>query len=236
MSQSTRTVDIKRADEFTNLLLDALYALGGRLMPLNLTDRPASYDKFPRALLTLVQQYSGRAAMESQEAAEAAFQEWQSWTLRKLDRKNAYQAQKEYPQLQRLQQWMRQNADFFTPAALRHLRKSFYGRTYAYLYPRLALIMDFKDYCHEQDIGLDEIPRTETALEIDTAEITQRKTWVRAVADETFVREHFERGTGRSRIEITQTMGETYVEQFQEEAISFLLQHPHYFNTIFSKN
>ena len=44
MSQSTRTVDIKRADEFTNLLLDALYALGGRLMPLNLTDRPASYD------------------------------------------------------------------------------------------------------------------------------------------------------------------------------------------------
>jgi hypothetical protein len=234
MTQSTRGVDTKRADEFTELLLDALYALGGKLMPLNLTDRPASYDKFPQGLLKFIQQYQSAPNMNAKDIVSAAFKEWRSWLLRKIEKKSAYQAKEEFSQLLKLQQWMEQNAEFFTPATLRHLRKSFYGRIYAYLYPRLALIMDFKNHCYEENIGLLPIPRREATLEQANDETTQRKSWVQAVADESFIREHFN-VVGQEREKLIKNVGPEYVEQFQEQAIAFLLQNPQYFNSVFEK-
>lgn len=228
MLQHIQGVDIDRADEFSRRLLDALYEMG--LMPLSLTERPASYDKYPKELLTYLQKRSG----DNRARVETAFQEWQAWVLRKP--KYAGARADAYPAMMALGQWMRDNADLFDKATLRHLRKSFYGRTYAYLYPRLDQIMDFRDYCLEEKVGLEEIPRKELPEQLGQGETTQKKTWLRAVADEAFVREHFAKGTNRSRQAIVENLGEAFVEPLQEEAITFLLNNPHYFNQVFHKD
>lgn len=228
MLQQAKGVDINRADEFSRRLLDALYEMG--LMPLGLTERPASYDKYPKELLAYLQSRPG----DDRSRVEMAFQEWQAWVLRKP--KYAGTKSDAYPTVMGLGQWMRENADLFNKATLRHLRKSFYGRTYAYLYPRLDQIMNFRDYCQEEKIGLEEVPRREVPEPIDKGEATQRKTWLQAVGDEVFIRAHFYKGTERSRQAIIQHLSEGHIERLQEEAITFLLNNPHYFDKVFRKD
>jgi|GEM_PF-4494156 len=228
MVQQAKGVDIDRADEFSRRLLDALYEMG--LMPLSLTERPASYDKYPKELLAYLQSRPG----DERSRVEMAFQEWQAWVLRKP--KYAATKSDAYPAVMALGQWMRDNADLFNKATIRHLRKSFYGRTYAYLYPRLDQIVNFKDYCHEQNVGLDEVPRRQLPAQMDNSETGQRKAWLRAVADKGFVEVHFYKGTERSRQAIVKNLGEKYVEPLQEEAMTFLLNNPHYFDKVFRKD
>jgi hypothetical protein len=71
-------------------------------------------------------------------------------------------------------------------------------------------------------------------LEQANDETTQRKSWVQAVADESFIREHFN-VVGQEREKLIKNVGPEYVEQFQEQAIAFLLQNPQYFNSVFEK-
>jgi hypothetical protein len=113
-------------DEFSGLLFRSLDRLGGDLLPFFLNERPSAFEKYPRMLVALVQRHG----------VEAGFQEWSTKVLRDAnDRRKA----REYGELQKLRQWMLAHEDLFDKAHLAHLKRSLYGRIYAYLYPRRLL-------------------------------------------------------------------------------------------------
>ena len=68
-----RQVDTAQLGEFCELIFRALDRLGGDLLPLFLSDRPTSYEKYPRLLLGHIQYYGN---------VEAGFEEWKSKVLR----------------------------------------------------------------------------------------------------------------------------------------------------------
>jgi hypothetical protein len=125
-----KRMDTERLNQFTEMLFHALDRLGGsgrtRLLPMRLSEAPTAFEKYPRMLIGLVQRYG----------VEAGFREWESKVLRDA---SAYRTEEEYPELLALYRWMQDNQDFFDKAHLTHLKRSLYGRVYAYLYPRRLL-------------------------------------------------------------------------------------------------
>ncbi|HDQ73591.1 MAG TPA: hypothetical protein ENN19_16060 [Chloroflexi bacterium] len=113
-------------DEFSELLFRALDRLGGDLLPFFLSERPSAYEKYPRMLVALIQRHG----------VEAGFQEWSTKVLRDA---SDHRKADEYGELEKLRQWMLTHEDLFDKAHLAHLKRSLYGRIYAYLYPRRLL-------------------------------------------------------------------------------------------------
>jgi hypothetical protein len=112
--------------EFSELLFRALDRLGGDLLPFFLSERPAAFEKYPRMLVALVQRHG----------VEAGFREWSTKVLRDA---NDHRKEREYAELEKLRQWMLGHEELFDKAHLAHLKRSLYGRIYAYLYPRRLL-------------------------------------------------------------------------------------------------
>ena len=130
-------------DEFSELLFRALDRLGGDLLPLFLSERPSAFEKYPRMLVALVQRHG----------VEAGFQEWSTKVLRDA---SDYRKADEYPELAALHTWMLEHEGMFDKVHLAHLKRSLYGRIYAYLYPRRLLTTAYAE-AHRGNVGaLDE--------------------------------------------------------------------------------
>lgn len=116
-------------DEFCDLLFRALDHLGGDLLPLFLGERPTSYEKYPRLLLTHIQYYNN---------VEAGFEEWKSKVLRDA---SDYRREEEFPELLGLKKWLIGHRALFEGRKdnINHLKRSLYARAYEYLYPRRLL-------------------------------------------------------------------------------------------------
>ena len=220
------TVQAKdQIDEFATLLLDTLYALSpyarNGLMPVSLLEKSASYEKYPQELFTLLEvARSGAMAQEkglTQSAIENAFATWRSRLLRKLDYLDV-NGDVYYRHLERLHAWMRRNAALFDHTTVRHLRNSMFGRTYAYLYPRLSLIMEFANEGAAHGL-----------LE-QTVEGGKR---LRAVADPAFIAEHFAACTKTTQERIKDNLNAEKVSEYLRDAQVFLLAQQAYFDRVF---
>jgi hypothetical protein len=121
----------KKLDTFSEMLFRTLDHLGSDLLPLRLDKAASAYEKYPRMLVALIQRYG----------LEAGFQEWVTKVLRDADK---YQKEDEYPELAVLHRWMAEHRDLFDDKAhLTHLKRSLYGRIYAYLYPLRLLAANY---------------------------------------------------------------------------------------------
>lgn len=124
-----RQVNTAALDEFCRLLFRTLDRLGGDLLPLFLSERPTSYEKYPRLLLGHIRYYDD---------VEAGFEEWKSKVLRDAsDRRR----EEEFPELLALKKWLLDHRDLFEGRKdnLNHLKRSLYARVYEHLYPRRLL-------------------------------------------------------------------------------------------------
>lgn len=124
-----RQVNTAKMDQFCGLLFRALDRLGGDLLPFFLDDKPTSYEKYPRLLLSHIRYYDN---------VEAGFEEWKSKVLRDAsDRRR----EEEFPELLALKRWLLDHRDLFEGRKdnLNHLKRSLYARAYEYLYPRRLL-------------------------------------------------------------------------------------------------
>lgn len=124
-----RQVNTPELDEFCGLLFRTLDRLGGNLLPLFLSERPTSYEKYPRLLLGHIQYYGD---------VEAGFEEWKSKVLRDA---SDYRREAEFPELLALKKWLLEHRTLFEGCKdnLNHLKRSLYARAYEYLYPRRLL-------------------------------------------------------------------------------------------------
>lgn len=124
-----RKVDTAELDEFCQLLFRTLDRLGGDLLPLFLSERPTSFEKYPRLLLGHIRYYDD---------VEAGFEEWKSKVLRDA---NEYRKEEEFPELLALKKWLLDHRHLFEGRKdnLNHLKRSLYARAYEYLYPRRLL-------------------------------------------------------------------------------------------------
>jgi hypothetical protein len=152
-------------DEFSELLFRALDRLGGDqqdrdLLPFFLSERPSAFEKYPRMLVALVQRHG----------VEAGFQEWSTKVLRDANR---YRKVSEYPKLEILRQWMLKHKDLFDKAHLAHLKRSLYGRIYAYLYPRRLLTTAYAEAHRGNAEALEEQVIRDNFRETVAPEITQ---------------------------------------------------------------
>lgn len=103
--------------------------MGGDLLPLFLSERPTSFEKYPRLLLGHIRYYDD---------VEAGFEEWKSKVLRDA---SEYRKEEEFPELMALKKWLLDHRDLFEGRKdnLNHLKRSLYARVYEYLYPRRLL-------------------------------------------------------------------------------------------------
>lgn len=124
-----RQVDTAKLDEFCQLLFRTLDRLGGDLLPLFLSERPTSFEKYPRLLLGHIRYYDD---------VEAGFEEWKSKVLRDA---SDYRREGEFPELLALKKWLLEHRHLFEGRKdnLNHLKRSLYARAYEYLYPRRLL-------------------------------------------------------------------------------------------------
>lgn len=127
-----------KLDTFSEMLFRTLDHLGSDLLPLRLNKAASAYEKYPRMLIALIQRYG----------LEAGFQEWVTKVLRDADK---HQKEGEYPELAVLYRWMLENKDLFNDNDhLTHLKRSLYGRIYAYLYPLRLLATNYTN-AHKGD-------------------------------------------------------------------------------------
>ncbi len=211
--QETEELDI-----FSDKLLETLYELG--LMPCILTRKPASYEKYPQELLNRFE----INRLHHRDGLIKAFDEWRSNILRKP--RYSQTRQDAVLKIEALRTWVIQHDTLLlNKHNIRHLRKSMFGRTYTYLYPRLTLIMEYRDYCREHRL-LDE---TVQVRNIDGRE----HSLLRAVADEGFVAEHLPLGTVITQAQITDALGAHTVPNHLKAAQAFLIQNEFYFQSVF---
>ena len=196
-------------DRFTELLLDALYGMG--LMPLSLSDKPSSFEKYPQELFVRLE--SHRPGKD----VERAFHEWSTLLIRKPEYRSSIETA--FPKLEAVYHWMVEQRDMlYRKSTLRHLRKSMFGRSYAYLFPRLALIAEYGN----------------TALrEGWLAEATGENGRLRAVADPAFVKAHFSIATPVAQERLRELHAERDVEHLVQATQRFLLDQQAYFNKVF---
>lgn len=125
-------------DGFSEQLFRTLDHLGSNpsgkdLLPFSLVERPSAFEKYPRMLIALVQRHG----------VEAGFQEWCTKVLRDA---NDYRKRDEFPALERLHTWMVEHKELLQDKShLAHLKRSLYGRAYAYLYPRRLLTTTYAE-------------------------------------------------------------------------------------------
>lgn len=132
-------------DVFSEQLFGALDRLGGDLLPFSLSERPSAFEKYPRMLVALTQRYG----------VEAGFQEWRTKILRDA---SDYRRAETYPELELLLAWMLEHRAMFETDKnhLAHLKRSWYGRAYAYLYPRRLLTTAYAEVNRGNTIALEE--------------------------------------------------------------------------------
>jgi hypothetical protein len=149
-----KQVDVSALDEFCTQLFGTLDRLGGELLPVYLTERPTAFEKYPRLLLGAIQRYDG---------VEAGFDEWMTKVLRDA---SDHHRQDEFPELIALRSWLVDHRELFegNRDTLNHLKRSLYGRAYAYLYPRRALCTAYAE-AHRGD---------PSALEVESIEANFR--------------------------------------------------------------
>ncbi len=210
--------DVGLLDTFTDKLLDTLYELS--LMPYSLTRKPAAYEKYPQELLTRIE----IKRLDREEGLRQAFDEWRSSILRKPTYSQT--RQDAVFKIGELRGWVMQHSELMLNRRnIRHLRKSMFGRTYTYLYPRLSLIMDYRAYCHNKGLLDETVP-------IHNAE-GHKHPLMRAVADEAFIAEHFPQGTGGTQRQIADALGEERIPELLQQAQEFLVQNAFYFQSVF---
>lgn len=141
-------VDTKKMDDFCNLLFYALDQMGGSgdLLPFFLSEKPTSYEKYPRLLLGHIRYYND---------VEAAYEVWAGKVLRDGDE---YRRVEEYPELEVLKKWLLDNRELFENRKdnLNHLKRSLYARAFEYLYPRRLLTTAYAEANRGNPEALDE--------------------------------------------------------------------------------
>ena len=205
-------------NEFVERMLLTLYELG--LMPMRLAAKPAEFDKYPQRLFTL---------LETKGNVEDAFREWRSEVLRRA--KFSSVKEEAYPQLAAFGQWLQDNRSLFESPGqgrrnVRHLKRSMYGCSFDYLYPRLSLVYEYREYCQRDSKATEKI-------EVESPGGSKRE-FLRAVADENYIRANFHQATPVSQIRIADSYGQEQVAPLVESAIAFLLQNRYYFNSVFT--
>ncbi len=213
MSEQNKTVS-QYYDEFVERMLVALFELG--LMPMSLGKKPSQFEKYPQQLLTLLRTTGD---------VDEAFAVWRSVVLRKA--KTSKEAA--YPKLAEFGRWLQKDEIrqiFESSSAIRHLRQSMYGRSFDYLYPRLALAYEYRKYCQKDAEAMETVQKQSASRE--------SKEFYRAVVDGDFVKQHFGDWTAVAQERIKEAYGEDAVEPLLEAAQEFLLQNPHWFNKVFS--
>lgn len=132
-------------ETFSERLFRALDRLGGNLLPFSLSGRPSAFEKYPRMLVALIQRHG----------VEAGFQEWSTKVLRDA---NDYRKAEAYPELESLRDWLLEHRAMFEEdkTHLAHLKRSLYGRAYAYLYPRRLLTTAYAEAHRGNEKALDE--------------------------------------------------------------------------------
>jgi len=131
----SKQLDVSGLDEFCTRLFGTLDRLGGDLLPIRMSERPTAFEKYPRILLGCIQRYG---------SVEAGFDEWVTKVLRDA---NEYRKQDEYSELVAMRAWLVEHRDLLegNRDAINHLKRSLYGRLYAYLYPRRLLCASYAD-------------------------------------------------------------------------------------------
>lgn len=203
-------------DDFVERMLGALFELG--LMPMKLDAAPAEFDKYPQRLLVLLRTTGD---------VDKAFVVWRSELLRKQKYSSVKEAA--FPKLEGLGTWLRNEERrqlLQSPSVIRHLRQSMYGRSYAYLYPRLTLIFEYRDRCKQEPVALE-------TIKVQTGG-SAPKEFYRAIADQSFITEHFNAWTPVTQERIKEAFGNEAVRPLLEAAQAFLIQSPHWFNKVFS--
>jgi hypothetical protein len=132
-------LQMSELDAFSERLFRSLDRLGGDLLPRFLSGNPSAFEKYPRMLVALMQRHG----------AQAGFEEWRTKILRDA---NKYRKEKEFPELEALRAWVLEHEELFKDKQhLAHLKRSFYGRAYAYLYPRRRLITAYTQATRNDD-------------------------------------------------------------------------------------
>jgi hypothetical protein len=205
-------------NEFVERMLLTLYELG--LMPMRLAAKPAEFDKYPQRLFTL---------LETRGNVEDAFREWRSEVLRRA--KFSSVKEEAYPQLAAFGRWLQDNRSLFESPGqgrrnVRHLKRSMYGCSFDYLYPRLSLIYEYREFCQRDS-------KASEKVEIESPGGSKRE-FLRAVVDENYIHANFHQATPVSQIHIADAYGQEQVVPLVESAIAFLLQNRYYFNSVFT--
>ena len=131
-----KNIDVEKLDAFCDHLLRALDRAG--LFPPRLGEAAHAFEKYPRLLIGLLERYQN---------VESGFSEWETRTLRGV---NPRKRESVYPYFHVLRNWLvaSENRKLFEKEghrkdALNHLKRSLYGRVFAWLYPRRRLTVTY---------------------------------------------------------------------------------------------
>ena len=131
-----KNIDVEKLDAFCDHLFRALDHAD--LFPIYLGEAAHAFEKYPRLLVGLLGHY---------ENVESGFSEWETRTLRGVDRRKRELV---YPYFHILRNWLvaSENRMLFEKGehrkgTLNHLKRSLYGRVYAWLYPRRRLTVAY---------------------------------------------------------------------------------------------
>lgn len=189
-------------------------------MPMRLAAKPAEFEKYPQRLFTL---------LEIKGNVEDAFREWRSEVLRRA--KLSSVKEEAYPKLAAFGRWLQDNRSLLESLDqgrrnVRHLKRSMYGISFDYLYPRLSLIYEYWEHCR----GSEEATKK---IEIESPGGSKREL-LQAVANEDYVCTNFHQATPVIQARIADAYGYEHVAPLVESAIVFLLQNRYYFNSVFT--
>jgi hypothetical protein len=154
----TKKVNSEMLDVFCEQLFSTLDMGAGELIPMRLTEKPTAFEKYPRLLLGLIQRYDN---------VEAGFDEWATKSLRSISNS---QHKLIFQRLAELRSWLVTNRSLFEghQSNIAHLKRSLYGRLYAYLYPRRALVAAYTNH-HKGNNEAFDIGKINEQFESDVA-------------------------------------------------------------------
>ena len=131
-----KNIDVEKLNVFCDHLFRALDHAD--LFPIGLGDAAHAFEKYPRLLAGLLGRYQN---------VETGFSEWKTKALRGV---NQQKRESVYPYYHALENWLvaSENRELFETEehrkdTLNHLKRSLYGRVYAWLYPRRRLTVAY---------------------------------------------------------------------------------------------
>ena len=131
-----KNIDVEKLDAFCDHLFRALDH--AELFRISLGEASHAFEKYPRLLVGLLGRYQN---------VESGFSEWETRTLRGVVQRKRESV---YPYFHVLRNWLvgSENRKLFEKEdyrkdALNHLKRSLYGRVYAWLYPRRRLTVSY---------------------------------------------------------------------------------------------